>query len=291
MKSMTGFGNGELLKDDLIYRVEISSVNRKQTDIVINLPRELASLEPRIRKVVKESISRGRVNVNIHIKASKVEGGTLNVNTELAEQYFSVLKELESKLDHKNFSNNFDPLRANGVITFGVNLPEPEDAWALIEGPLSEAVRNLVEMRLNEGAYLKSDLESRLDVMRKNLSKIAELSSKVVENHRESLFKRLSASGLDLDISDERVIKEIGIFAERCDITEEITRLESHFAQSEKYFNNEGSVGRPLDFLVQEMSRELNTIGSKANDAEIAQTIVETKTELEMIREQVQNVE
>ena len=291
MKSMTGFGNGELLKDDLIYRVEISSVNRKQTDIVINLPRELASLEPRIRKVVKESISRGRVNVNIHIKASKAEGGTLNVNTELAEQYFSVLKELESKLDHTNFSSNFDPLRANGVITFGVNLPEPEDAWDLIEGPLSEAVKNLVEMRLNEGAYLKNDLESRLDVMRNNLSKIAELSSKVVENHRESLFKRLSASGLDLDISDERVIKEIGIFAERCDITEEITRLESHFAQSEKYFNNEASVGRPLDFLVQEMSRELNTIGSKANDAEIAQTIVETKTELEKIREQVQNVE
>ena len=291
MKSMTGFGNGEILKDDLIYRVEISSVNRKQADIVISLPRELVSLETRVRKIVKKSISRGRVNVNIHVKASSSEGGMLNVIEGLAQQYYLALEKLESKLNNESLRKNFDPMRANGVITFGVDLPEPEDAWSIIEGTVSEAIKNLIQMRLNEGEYLKADLESRLNIMRSNLDRISNRSSKVVEYHRENLFKRLSASGLDLNLDDERVVKEIGILAERCDISEEITRLQSHFIQSEKYFNSEEAVGRPLDFLVQEISRELNTIGSKANDAEIAQIIVESKTELEKIREQVQNVE
>ena len=258
---------------------------------MINLPRELVSLETRIRKILKKSISRGRVNVNIHVKASSSEGGMLNVNEDLAQQYYLALEKLESKLNNESLRKNFDPMRANGVITFGVNLPEPDDAWSIIEGTISEAIKNLIQMRLDEGAYLKADLDSRLNIMRSNLSRIAKRSSKIVEYHRENLFKRLSASGLDLNLDDERVVKEIGIFAERCDISEEITRLQSHFIQSEKYFNSEEAVGRPLDFLVQEISRELNTIGSKANDAEIAQIIVETKTELEKIREQVQNVE
>ena len=291
MKSMTGFGNGEVLIDDLLYRVEISSVNRKQADIIINMPRELSALETRVRKMIKESVSRGRVNVNIFVKASSSEGGTINVNKELAKQYYEALRVLELDLGSNNFTDNFDPLRANGVINFGVTLPEVEDAWAHVKLALVQAVDHLIVMRSDEGAHLKADLESRLDKIKANLEKISEYASQVVSRHKENLFKRLTASGLELDLNDERVIKEIGIFADRCDITEEITRLESHFIQSEKYFSSNEAVGRPLDFLVQEISRELNTIGSKANDANIAQSIVETKTELEKIREQVQNVE
>ena len=291
MKSMTGFGNGEVLIDDLLYRVEISSVNRKQADIIINMPRELSALETRVRKMIKESVSRGRVNVNIFVKASSSEGGTINVNKELAKQYYEALRVLELDLGSNNFTDNFDPLRANGVINFGVTLPEVEDAWAHVKLALVQAVDHLIVMRSDEGAHLKADLESRLDKIKANLEKISEYASHVVSRHKENLFKRLTASGLELDLNDERVIKEIGIFADRCDITEEITRLESHLIQSEKYFSSNEAVGRPLDFLVQEISRELNTIGSKANDANIAQSIVETKTELEKIREQVQNVE
>lgn len=291
MKSMTGFGNGEVLIDDLLYRVEISSVNRKQADIIINMPRELSALETRVRKMIKESVSRGRVNVNISVKVSSSEGGTINVNKELAKQYYEALRVLELDLGSNNFTDNFDPLRANGVINFGVTLPEVEDAWAHVKLALVQAVDHLIVMRSDEGAHLKADLESRLDKIKANLEKISEYASHVVGRHKENLFKRLTASGLELDLNDERVIKEIGIFADRCDITEEITRLESHFIQSEKYFSSNEAVGRPLDFLVQEISRELNTIGSKANDANIAQSIVETKTELEKIREQVQNVE
>ena len=288
---MTGFGNGEVLMDDLLYRVEISSVNRKQADIIINMPRELSALEARVRKMIKESVSRGRVNVNISVKASSSEGGTINVNKELAKQYYEALRVLELDLGSNNFTDNFDPLRANGVINFGVTLPEVEDAWAHVKLALVQAVDHLIVMRSDEGAHLKADLESRLDKIKANLEKISEYASHVVSRHKENLFKRLTASGLELDLNDERVIKEIGIFADRCDITEEITRLESHLIQSEKYFSSNEAVGRPLDFLVQEISRELNTIGSKANDANIAQSIVETKTELEKIREQVQNVE
>ena len=291
MKSMTGFGNGEVLIDDLLYRVEISSVNRKQADIIINMPRELSALETRVRKMIKESVSRGRVNVNIFVKASSSEGGTINVNKELAKQYYEALRVLELDLGSNNFTDNFDPLRATGVINFGVTLPEVEDAWAHVKLALVQAVDHLIVMRSDEGAHLKADLESRLNKIKANLEKISEYASHVVSRHKENLFKRLTASGLELDLNDERVIKEIGIFADRCDITEEITRLESHFIQSEKYFSSNEAVGRPLDFLVQEISRELNTIGSKANDANIAQSIVETKTELEKIREQVQNVE
>jgi len=291
MKSMTGFGNGEVLIGDLLYRVEISSVNRKQADIVINMPRELTALESRVRKMIKESVSRGRVNVNIFVKASSSEGGTINVNKDLAKQYYEALKGLELDFGGNNFTENFDPMRANGVINFGVSLPEAEDAWVHVQEALSQAVAHLIKMRSDEGAHLKADLEVRLDKIKNNLERISEYASHVVERHKENLLKRLAASGLELDLNDERVIKEIGIFADRCDITEEITRLESHFIQSEKYFSSNEAVGRPLDFLVQEISRELNTIGSKANDANIAQSIVETKTELEKIREQVQNVE
>lgn len=291
MKSMTGFGNSEVLIDDLLYRVEISSVNRKQADIIINMPRELSALETRVRKMIKESVSRGRVNVNIFVKASSSEGGTINVNKELAKQYYEALRVLELDLGSNNFTDNFDPMRANGVINFGVTLPEVEDAWSHVKQALVQAVDHLIVMRSDEGAHLKADLESRLDKIKANLERISEQASHVVSRHKENLFKRLTASGLELDLNDERVIKEIGIFADRCDITEEITRLESHLIQSEKYFSSNEAVGRPLDFLVQEISRELNTIGSKANDANIAQSIVETKTELEKIREQVQNVE
>ncbi|MED6299645.1 MAG: YicC/YloC family endoribonuclease, partial [Verrucomicrobiota bacterium] len=169
--------------------------------------------------------------------------------------------------------------------------PEPEDVWPFVEKALKESLSKLLEMRSTEGAHLKSDLESRLAILKGFLQQIAEQAPSVVKRYRENLMKRLDAAGIELNLDDERLIKEIGLFADRCDISEEITRLESHFAQCHKYFTSDEAVGRPLDFLIQEMGREINTIGSKANDASIAQIIVESKTELEKIREQIQNIE
>ena len=291
MKSMTGFGCGEASKDDLIYRVEVASVNRKQADIVVNLPRELSALDSRIRKQVSEVVSRGRINVGISLKSSEAKGGSLSINLPLAEEYSAAIAKLEEHLGLNGLVSKFDPSRAPGVIQLGETLPEAEDAWLFVEKALKESLSKLLEMRSTEGAHLKSDLESRLAILKGFLQQIAEQAPSVVKRHRENLIKRLDAAGIELNLDDERLIKEIGLFADRCDISEEVTRLESHFAQCHKYFKSDEAVGRPLDFLIQEMGREINTIGSKANDASIAQIIVESKTELEKIREQIQNIE
>ncbi|MEE3176709.1 MAG: YicC/YloC family endoribonuclease [Verrucomicrobiota bacterium] len=291
MKSMTGFGCGEASNDDLIYRVEVASVNRKQADIVVNLPRELSALDSRIRKQVSEVVSRGRINVGISLKSSEAKGGSLSINLPLAEEYSAAIAKLEEHLGLNGLVSRFDPGRAPGVIQLGETLPEPEDVWPFVEKALKESLSKLLEMRSTEGAHLKSDLETRLAILKGFLQQIAEQAPSVVKRHRENLIKRLDAAGIELNLDDERLIKEIGLFADRCDISEEITRLESHFAQCQKYFTSDEAVGRPLDFLIQEMGREINTIGSKANDASIAQIIVESKTELEKIREQIQNIE
>jgi len=291
MKSMTGFGCGEALNDDLIYRVEVASVNRKQADIVVNLPRELSALDSRIRKQVSEVVSRGRINVGISLKSAEAQGGSLTINLPLAEEYAAAIAKLEERLGLNGLVSRFDPSRAPGVIQLGETLPEPEDAWPFVQKALKESLSKLLEMRSTEGAHLKSDLESRLAALKSFLQQISEQAPSVVKRHRENLIKRLDSAGIELNLDDERLIKEIGLFADRCDISEEVTRLQSHFAQCHKYFESDEAVGRPLDFLVQEMGREINTIGSKANDASIAQIIVESKTELEKIREQIQNIE
>lgn len=279
------------MNDDLIYRVEVASVNRKQADIVVNLPRELSALDSRIRKQVSEVVSRGRINVGISLKSSEAKGGSLSINLPLAEEYSAAIAKLEEHLGLNGLVSRFDPGRAPGVIQLGETLPEPEDAWPFVEKALKESLSKLLEMRSTEGAHLKSDLESRLATLKGFLQQIAEQAPSVVQRYRKNLIKRLDSAGIELNLDDERLIKEIGLFADRCDISEEITRLESHFAQCHKYFTRDEAVGRPLDFLIQEMGREINTIGSKANDASIAQIIVESKTELEKIREQIQNIE
>jgi len=291
MKSMTGFGCGEALNDDLIYRVEVASVNRKQADIVVNLPRELSALDSRIRKQVSEVVSRGRINVGISLKSGEAQGGSLSINLPLAEEYTAAIAKLEERLGLNGLVSRFDPSRAPGVIQLGETLPEPEDAWPFVQKALKESLSKLLEMRSTEGAHLKSDLESRLAALKGFLQQISEQAPSVVKRYRDNLIKRLDSADIELNLDDERLIKEIGLFADRCDISEEVTRLESHFAQCHKYFKSDEAVGRPLDFLIQEMGREINTIGSKANDASIAQIIVESKTELEKIREQIQNIE
>ena len=291
MKSMTGFGCGEASNDCLVYRVEVGSVNRKQADIVVNLPRELNSLDSRIRKQVSETVSRGRIHVGVSLKSVESKGGSLSINLPLAKEYTEAMAKLEEHLGLDGLVSKFDPSRASGVIELGETLPDPEDAWPFLEDALKESLSELLEMRSTEGAHLKSDLESRLTKLKGFLQKISEQSPNVVKKYRDNLIKRLDGAGIELNLDDERLIKEIGIFADRCDISEEVTRLESHFAQCHKYFESDQAVGRPLDFLVQEMGREINTIGSKANDASIAQIIVESKTELEKIREQIQNIE
>ncbi|MEM7144378.1 MAG: YicC/YloC family endoribonuclease [Verrucomicrobiota bacterium] len=291
MLSMTGYGRGEATAGDLKYTVETSSLNRKQIEVVVNLPRRLANLEGRVREVVVARIARGRVTVQVGMESTKGRGGALEVDEDLAVQYRDALAKLEAHFGKDLDMDAVDLLRAPGVFTVSEGEVELEETWPVLEEALGKALDELVAMEEREGEHLKSDLQERVGTLSKEVSAVEARAPGVVKHHREALMKRLEEAGLELALDDERIVREVALYADRCDITEECTRLASHFKQFGLYFESAEPVGRSMDFLCQETNRELNTIGSKANDAEIAQHVVNARTELEKIREQVQNVQ
>jgi len=288
---MTGFGRAEYATENLIARIEIASVNRKQADIVFNLPRELGELEAEMRKLLLSEVSRGRVNVSIRLEQVASSQGKISLDLPGAQALENIFSELSHALGRDIQAGAGDFLRAPGIINSDDQGLDPKDAKEAILPALKNALKKLTEMRRLEGADLKCDLLGRLDVIASHAKIIGEATGNVVSRQRELLHQRLSEAGLELDLNDERLLKEIAVFAERCDISEETTRLSSHLGRFREYLDSSDAVGRPLDFLCQEINRELNTIGSKANDAGIAQNVVLAKTELEKVREQVQNVE
>ena len=288
---MTGFGRAEHATEILIARVEIASVNRKQADIVFNFPRELGELEAEMRKLILSEVSRGRVNVSIRLEHVASSQGQISLDLPRAQALENVFSELSRVLGRDIQAVAADFLRTPGIINSDDQGLDPKDAKEAIQPALKNALEKLTEMRRLEGADLKSDLLGRLDVITSHAKIIGEASGNVVSRQRELLHQRLGEAGLELDLNDERLLKEIAVFAERCDISEETTRLDSHLGRFHEYLESSDAVGRPLDFLCQEINREFNTIGSKANDAGIAQNVVLAKTELEKIREQVQNIE
>ena len=288
---MTGFGRAEIVQDGRKFRAEVASVNRKQTDIVVNLPRELAELEPQVRALVGRAVSRGRINVYLACELAGEQHGALRVDHDLAKQYRDALAELSGELGTELALTGTDLLRAPGVLTVADSTLEVDSVWPAIEKVTRKAMTELIKMRRAEGRHLQADLSTRLEALQSEVEAVRELAPSVIETHRTNLKRRLAESGVDVDLGDERILKEIGIFSDRSDISEETTRLASHFKQFSKYIKSKEPVGRAMDFLAQELNRELNTIGSKANNATIAQHIVNAKTELEKMREQVQNVE
>lgn len=291
MQSMTGFGRAEHATDHLIARVEIASVNRKQADIVFNLPRELGEIESDLKKQVLAQVSRGRVNISVNLEATSAKSDSLSLNATRAQALQTAFNELSTLLGRDVLPDSHDFLRAPGVFQFQDQQLEPKQAEAAISPALDDALARLVEMRTREGDDLKRDFLTRLDLLEETTRAIEAASPAVVIRQRENLHNRLREAEIEIDLNDERLLKEVTLFAERCDISEETTRLYSHFAKFRESLALADPIGRALDFLCQEINREFNTIGSKANDAGIAQYVVTGKTELEKIREQVQNVE
>jgi len=288
---MTGFGRAEHASEGIIARVEIATVNRKQADIHFSLPRELGELEAGLKKTVLGVVSRGRVNISINLERASGNDESLNLDPSRAQALEAAFIELSDVLNRTVKLEASDFLRAPGVITFEDSGWDVEEARTAIEPALSTALEKLVEMRTAEGADLKTDLLVRLIILEDHAKIISVATPKVVARQRELLHNRLREADIDLDLNDERLLKEIAIFAERCDISEETTRLDSHIGRFREYLDSDEPVGRSLDFLCQELNREFNTIGSKANDSGIGQNVVGAKTELEKIREQVQNIE
>ena len=288
---MTGYGRAETDHGGTKFSVELNSVNRKQSDIVVNLPRDLAELEPRIRQTINENISRGRTNVVVTFHNGQNGTRNLALDADLARSYHEAMRALQKELDAPGEITISTILQAPGVLRFPEQAVSAEEAWPAIDRALRAALADLIKMREREGRHLAKDLIHRLKAMRKKLKEIRALHPEVVKRYRTALLDRLQKAGLPITTNDERLLKEISFFADRADISEELTRVESHLAQFAHHLRKNEPVGRTLEFITQEIFRELNTLGAKANDAPISQRVVACKAELEKIREQVQNLE
>ena len=291
MNSMTGFGAATAPLGGSSIRVEIGGVNRKQAEIAVALPRAWAALETTVRDIVAAAVSRGRVNVSLTLQQTPGAAGSLALNRDKLAALTATLAEAESTLG-RSIDTSLDALLRLGIIAEETETDIPlETVQAAAEPAVREALQAFLKLRAQEGENMKRDLLGRIATLRQFREQLMARAAGVATRHREVLLKRLAEAGLPLPLDDERIIKEIALFADRCDVSEEMTRLESHLNQFEKICDKAEPVGRTLDFLCQEIFRELNTTGSKANDAELAQLVVTAKTELEKIREQVQNIE
>lgn len=290
---MTGYGRGDCAKDGFKVTVEVSSVNRKQTEISVNLPRQMELLEAQIRDVINRYIARGRVTVRVSLHAGIGKASArMHLNVPLAKAYARELTRLSKQLRLPGPVTLDQVSRAPGVLQTDEEMAVEEDFWPAVEKALQKALSQMVTMREREGAHLAQDLAKRIEIMRKAAAQIAKHAPTVAEHYRQQLIERIKSAGLQApSVEDERLLKEVVYFADRSDITEELTRLQSHFQQFEDGRKSKEPVGRMLDFLAQEMNREINTIGSKANDSLISQEVVTLKAELEKFREQAQNVE
>jgi uncharacterized protein (TIGR00255 family) len=290
MRSMTGYGRGSATRDHWEVTVQLSSVNRKSLEVAVSLPREWQSFEPEIAALVREKAARGRVQVAIDVRGSAGTGG-LNWDDAAVAVTLERLAVLAAKHD-----TAFTPTPELLLQLAQANRTEssslsPEAALALIREALEPALVDFAEMRAREGAALAADLTARAAILCVAVETIAKRAPLVVQNYRENLLQRLRNAGLELDVSDERVLREIALFADRIDISEELTRLRSHLLQFSQLAGESEPVGRKAEFILQEIGREINTVGSKANDIEITRAVIEFKNELERIREQIQNVE
>ncbi len=290
MRSMTGYGRGECAREGFKFTVELNSINRKQSDIAINLPKELVELEPRIRDEINAHLSRGRINgvVAYHRSAAEEQ---VELDESLAQAYLKAIQKLQRKTKLNGAITLDTILRAPGVLKLAETAVDAEAMWTSVEIALKKALGQLVKMREKEGKFLAVDLAGRLGLLATGLAAIRQSVPDTVKRYREQLHARVKEAGLSVPVDDERLAKEVVLFADRCDISEEITRLDSHLQQFRDCLKSSEPVGRTLDFLAQEMNREINTIGSKANAAVISQHVVKMKAELEKIREQVQNIE
>lgn len=289
--SMTGFGRGEASGQGYTISIEMKSVNNRFLEVNVKMPRILNILEDRMRKMVQEKIQRGRVDIFINIKETEEKKRLVKVDKELALSYDNSLKELAELLNINYHSDIYRIASLPEVLTVEDDEIKAEDVWPYLQEALEAALHGLVAMRENEGLRLTNDITGRIDILRGITREIKERSVQIVPEYQERLRERLSLLLNDQALDETRLTMEVAILADRAAIEEEIVRLESHFSQFDHIVASGEAIGRKLDFLLQEMNREINTIGSKANDLEITRAVVAGKSELEKIREQIQNIE
>ncbi len=291
IKSMTGFGRSVYENEGREYLIEIKSVNNRFSDINIKMPRSFNYLEEKIKKEVLKSVTRGKVDVYITFNNNSDKGKTIKLNTEIAKLYIDELKKLSKEADIIDNINIMDISKFPDVL----NIKMEEDSEEIIEKELmialDEAIKSFIDMREKEGSKIKQDFENRIEIISEKVEQISNISTGLVEEYIVKLETRIKEL-LKTDVIDQtRLAQEVVIYSDKCSVQEELTRLRSHIAQFLNLTNENTAIGKKLDFLIQEMNRETNTIGSKANNLDITNLVVDVKTELENIREQVQNIE
>lgn len=290
MKSMTGFGRASLESNGKNYIIEIKTVNNKYSDITVKSPKRLSFMEDRIRKQIANRITRGKVEVSVSFFDFSNKSKNVVLNKEIAKEYIKQLKEIA---DENNLSENISVVEIAKLqdILNSIDSDNDEEITSEALQCLNMALDSLIEMRKTEGENIKQDLLVRIERVQNLVDKIAENSKGIVEEYVSKLEKRVKEI-LKTDVVDEnRIAQEAVIYADKTSIEEELTRLNSHIVQFKELVNSDGPVGKKLDFMIQEMNRETNTIGSKAGSGEITKAVIDLKVELEDIREQIQNIE
>jgi uncharacterized protein (TIGR00255 family) len=287
---MTGFGQSQAVLDGVGLSIEVSSVNRKNLEVSVSIPREWQSLEREIQNVVKQRFNRGKLHFQIQATAAADEGGFYWDESALD----STFKRMEKAAERQGI--NWDPCMDTLIRLAAMNkadtvLPTAEAIADNLLEHVTKALDQLASMREVEGSALANDLETRVGTLAARLKEIQAQAGSTMPRYREILLQRLRQADLEIDLSDERVLKEIAIFADKCDVSEEVTRLESHIDQLKDCLLAGSPVGRKLEFILQEVNREFNTIGSKAGNIAISREVIEAKNEIERIREQIQNIE
>jgi uncharacterized protein (TIGR00255 family) len=290
MHSMTGYGRGQAISQGTKVIAEIQSVNKRQTEILVNLPPGLASLESELRAKVDRNLHRGRIVVTISASGPAAHHQPV-VDSDLANLYLAQFKHLQKKLSLPGDITIETILRSPGVISAAEQVVLDTSTRSAVDAALDLALEQLLQMRAKEGSNLHTELLRRTKSISRALSKIRKLQPRVAKRYRTLLFERIQKIGLEITLDDDRLTKDVTFFAERSDFSEELSRLQSHLELFLETTNKQQAIGRTLEFISQELGRELNTLSAKANDAEISQIVVQCKAELEKIREQVQNVE
>ena len=290
--SMTGFGRGEFKNDNYHFLVECKTINHKYCDINVRLPRKISFLEDKIRNYVKNFVKRGRVDLYIKLDLIGSEEVNLKFDDKLATQYVNILKEIKEKFDLQDDISVMNVAKFPEIVKCEEKEEDEDLYWSMLKEALDMSMEKLTQMRKEEGEKLAIDTIERCDILANLIDEIEKYSNTVVDEYREKLNNRISEILENPSIIDEnRLAQEVAIFADKSSITEEIVRFRSHIEQLRKTVEKNDSIGRKIDFLIQEMNREVNTTGSKSSNINITNLVLEDKSELEKIREQIQKIE
>lgn len=291
IRSMTGYGRSQQVINGRDITVELKSVNHRYFEFSSRIPRIYGFLDEKLKKYIQTRVSRGKVDVNVTLFHLDAKESEVEINFSLARGYVDALRGLTGELNLTDDLSLSSMARFNDIFTVRKTVEDEDVIWADVEQVAAQALDKFITMRELEGKRLKRDVISRLDMIGEYVAQVEELAPKTVQNYRERLTAKIQEVLQDQNIDEQRVLTEAAVYAERIAVDEETVRLKSHLKQFYSLLDTDETVGRKLDFLVQELNRETNTIGSKAQDVEITRIVVEIKSEIEKIREQIQNME